>query len=114
MEKPVVTDVRTTLFTGEGPAVAGGSFLLGGKVRINYNVIRRKDGGFFVRLPQRQGKKDGVTKWYSVVFVEDEAWRQQIDEVVLGKFAEATSANVNANSESVSNEESLADDMPHW
>lgn len=72
----------------KGNTVALGSFELGGKVRINCAIKKRKDGKMFVALPQHPGKsKDGdQVKYFDDIFIIDDEWRHAVQKVVIDEF----------------------------
>jgi DNA-binding cell septation regulator SpoVG len=43
--------------------------------------------GMFVSMPSREYLKDGVKKYSSYVFIEDEKQREELNRVILSKFS---------------------------
>jgi len=71
----------------KGSVLGSGKIIFDGKFSINIAVMKKKDGGAFVKFPSHQGPdKDGGTKWYNDVWFDDKEFLNEINDVVLSEF----------------------------
>ena len=85
----VITGINFTPSTKPGNIKAFGSVTIGGIFQVNIRVL---DGskGLFIGLPGRMSEeidsKTGKKKWYSDVYIQDTAHRQEFNDLVIAEF----------------------------